>query len=311
MMMMMTSMRPTADKVTGRAAAYVAIFLVYVSLSTLHSANAWRNDRRPKFFGDKVPVKMLNPVHQSTQKKIVMYHNFFRSRVHPPAADMLAMTWHGEAARDAQRWADQCQFLIHDNVTGRWVDDFGSCGQNIFVSTHQVPWMFATKTWFLEKHNFTYGSPQNNLFEVGHYTQMVWAATHKVGCGFTKCPYRPDKRSRTTKRSGGRSSIKHPKYFYNYVCNYCPIGNYMERLGRPYKKGPSCGRCKGSCKLRKLCTNSCSYADLWVNCRELNTTWNQWLCHNNSKEGLDRKKHCRATCECTGKIYTQLGRIKA
>lgn len=45
----------------------------------------------PKFFGDKVPVKMLNPVHQSTQKKIVMYHNFFRSRVHPPAADMLAM----------------------------------------------------------------------------------------------------------------------------------------------------------------------------------------------------------------------------
>ena len=45
----------------------------------------------PKFFGDKVPVKKLDPIHQSTQKKIVMYHNFFRSRVHPPAADMLAM----------------------------------------------------------------------------------------------------------------------------------------------------------------------------------------------------------------------------
>lgn len=84
----------------------------------------------------------------------------------------------------------------------------------------------------------------------------------------------------------------------------------MERLGRPYKKGPSCGRCKGSCKLRKLCTNSCSYADLWVNCRELNKTWNQWLCNTNSKEGEERKRHCRATCDCHGKIYTQLGRIK-
>lgn len=38
-----------------------------------------------------MPVKLLNPAHHSTQKKIVMYHNYFRSRVHPPAADMLAM----------------------------------------------------------------------------------------------------------------------------------------------------------------------------------------------------------------------------
>ena len=79
--------------------------------------------------------------------------------------------------------------------------------------------MFAIKTWFLEKHNFTYGSALNNLFEVGHYTQMVWAATHKVGCGFAKCPLKPDKRA-VGKHS--RSS-KQPKYFYNYVCNYCPM----------------------------------------------------------------------------------------
>lgn len=42
LMMMMTT--TTTDKVTCRMAAYVAIFLV--SLSTLHSASAWRNDRR-------------------------------------------------------------------------------------------------------------------------------------------------------------------------------------------------------------------------------------------------------------------------
>jgi hypothetical protein len=50
MMMMATTMRATTDKVTCRTAAYVAIFLVYVSLSTLHSASAWRNDRRKFFF---------------------------------------------------------------------------------------------------------------------------------------------------------------------------------------------------------------------------------------------------------------------
>lgn len=85
-------------------------------------------------------------------------------------------------------------------------------------STHR---MFATKTWFLEKHNFTYGSAVNNLFEVGHYTQMVWAATHKVGCGFTKCPFKPDRRFISVNKKSHHH--KHPKYFYNYVCNYCPM----------------------------------------------------------------------------------------
>ena len=49
------------------------------------------HNEEPKYYGSKVPVELLNPAHRSTQRKIVMYHNFFRSRVHPPAADMLAM----------------------------------------------------------------------------------------------------------------------------------------------------------------------------------------------------------------------------
>jgi hypothetical protein len=66
---------------------------------------------------------------------------------------------------------------------------------------------FAIKTWFLERHDFTYGSSQNNLYMVGHYTQLVWATTHKVGCGFQKCE---------------RGGLK-GKTYYNYVCNYCPM----------------------------------------------------------------------------------------
>lgn len=67
--------------------------------------------------------------------------------------------------------------------------------------------LFAMHSWFVERHNFTYGSNLNNLYVVGHYTQMVNAATHKVGCGFTRC------------KSGGPRG----KPFYNYVCNYCPM----------------------------------------------------------------------------------------
>ena len=42
--------------------------------------------------------------------------------------------------------------------------------------------LFAIKTWWLEKDFFHYGKhTHNNLTLVGHYTQMVWAATHRYG----------------------------------------------------------------------------------------------------------------------------------
>lgn len=69
--------------------------------------------------------------------------------------------------------------------------------------------LFAIKTWYLEKDNFTYESNNNDLKEVGHYAQMVWAATHQVGCGIARC-YRK-----------GKNEIG--KVYYNYVCNYCPM----------------------------------------------------------------------------------------
>lgn len=69
---------------------------------------------------------------------------------------------------------------------------------------------FAIETWWLEKKDFTYGKP-NNLTITGHYTQLVWAATHEVGCGIAKCYHH------------GNYQKTKAKLFYNYVCNYCPM----------------------------------------------------------------------------------------
>lgn len=66
--------------------------------------------------------------------------------------------------------------------------------------------LFVLKTWFAEKDNFTYGGQNNELEDIGHYTQMVWASTHKLGCAFKKC------------KTGGPKN----KLYYSYVCNYCP-----------------------------------------------------------------------------------------
>ncbi|KAF6026089.1 CRISP3 [Bugula neritina] len=53
------------------------------------------------------------------------------------------------------------------------------------------------------------------LHAVGHYTQMVWAETTRIGCGVQTC--------------NGSTPF--------YVCNYGPSGNQADRIYEPYKLG--------------------------------------------------------------------------
>ncbi len=54
----------------------------------------------------------------------------------------------------------------------------------------------------------------------------------------------------------------------------------------------------------QLCTNSCHVADRYTNCDDMVAQWPNWICNSrNTTEGLDRFKHCLATCLCRGKIY--------
>ena len=66
----------------------------------------------------------------------------------------------------AQSYAEECRGLSHSSSAGRWTKRFGSCGENIFIATHKVPWHFAIKSWFSEKDLFNYGCGGNNLTQV-------------------------------------------------------------------------------------------------------------------------------------------------
>ncbi|KAH7691340.1 venom allergen-like protein vap-2, partial [Aphelenchoides avenae] len=56
---------------------------------------------------------------------------------------------------------------------------------------------------------------------IGHWSQMAWAKTVKLGCGVKSCP--------------GVGTI--------VVCNYSPAGNYLNQL--IYKAGTPCSACSG------------------------------------------------------------------
>ncbi|XP_043526193.1 cysteine-rich venom protein Cau1-like [Frieseomelitta varia] len=207
---------------------------------------------------------------------------------------MLLQKWHPGLAKSAQRWANRCLGLVHDNATGLYLDGFGQSGQNIFITTRRTLWTFPIRMWYMEYKDYKFGDDEgNDLHEIGHYTQIAWATTHLVGCGVSHC-------------TGGKGPLG--KDFFMYVCNYAPSGNYKGRLGHPYVPGKPCSMCKDHCsRNNKLCTNACYYTDLWSNCAELARTFRSWVCETNTNEGRERRKFCGATCNCNDKIYYHHG----
>ncbi|XP_023939149.2 serotriflin [Bicyclus anynana] len=250
-----------------RTLLWIHLFIIFDVIVQLQSVTPWGN--KQLFPPSKIPDDGLSPRRSVVRRKIILYHNFFRTKVRPTASNMLLMSWHPLAAQKAQKYAEQCIFLQHNDPKENAVPYLGNCGQNIFVSSHKTPWFFALKSWFLEYQNFTYGAPVRNFKAVGHYTQMVWATSHKVGCGVAHC-------------AGGPWG-----QFYNYVCHYCPGGNYDTMIQYPYKMGKPCGDCPNDCISDTLCANSCPVKDFYSNCDSLVHV-----------PGYCKRGMCNATCSC-------------
>ncbi|CAL4152723.1 unnamed protein product, partial [Meganyctiphanes norvegica] len=171
---------------------------------------------------------------------IVFHHNWYKARVangqegrQPRGANMRQMEWDVELARKAQDHADQCVFA-HDNQNTRRVGRF-KVGQNLFTSStsnldSEIEWARAMKEWYDEVDDFSPRSIDPFQFNsaLGHYTQMVWADTHKVGCGYTF--YRE---GGWAFRGGWHTKL--------YTCNYGPAGNIWQLP--MYRRGSPCSAC--------------------------------------------------------------------
>ncbi|XP_052827613.1 cysteine-rich venom protein Mr30-like [Octopus bimaculoides] len=81
-------------------------------------------------------------------------------------------------------------------------------------------WTDVVGGWYADIKEFTYNA-SNAFQKVGHYTQIVWANTATIGCGFADCK--------------GQGKM--------FVCNYGPAGNAHDTYNLPYKS------CKGPTKL--------------------------------------------------------------
>ena len=189
---------------------------------------------------------------------IVREHNILRNRIAsggeretfkiPPASNMLEMVWDDELADIAMNHALQCSFE-HDCSSCREVDNF-QVGQNLYQ--RRTSWLNPVANWTKAIHAFydeiSY-TPSNILSKFknglyGHFTQMVWAKTWRIGCGY----------------SAYAINDTQFKIEELYVCNYGPAGNVRNQ--RVYAKGKGATRCPINTSPSKNQSSLCAPNDL-------------------------------------------------
>ncbi|KEQ85800.1 PR-1-like protein [Aureobasidium pullulans EXF-150] len=143
------------------------------------------------------------------QQRVVDHHNVHRANHSAPA-----LTWDTDLANTAAKIAATCVYAHSMDVNG------GGYGQNIAagVEANNVSAVITELFYNGEVGYFNnlYGqaNPDMTNFEKwGHFSQLVWKGTTKVGCATQYC-------------SGGLANVGQYVSPHFTVCNYGSPGNY-------------------------------------------------------------------------------------
>jgi len=137
---------------------------------------------------------------------------------------MLEMVWDDEVAARAQAWADACIY-DHDADSNRKTSKFSYVGQNLVFYSYsakkaKIDLSEMVKYLYDEVDLYRGASAPVTRYQdngqTGHYTQIAWATSYALGCGFK------------VYMEGGM-------YSYQLTCNYGPGGNFVG--DKMYTKG--------------------------------------------------------------------------
>ncbi|XP_047405755.1 glioma pathogenesis-related protein 1 [Sciurus carolinensis] len=180
-------------------------------------------------------------------KECVRIHNKFRSEEGSVDSGFecqirdFKLTWDPALAKIAKAWAKTCQFKHNPQLKSHHSlhPNFTSLGENIWTGSIQLfSESSAISNWYDEIQDYDFNTRRCTKV-CGHYTQVVWANSYKVGCAVQFCP-----------RVSGFESLSNGAHF---ICNYGPAGNYPTW---PYKKGGTCSACSPDDEcLENLCVN--------------------------------------------------------
>ncbi|CAD5230361.1 unnamed protein product [Bursaphelenchus okinawaensis] len=145
---------------------------------------------------------------------------------------MHELVWDTDLETKADQWAQACNFNHPSTI---------KYGQNLNAVDPPISadeaLQGAVSDWWNEKDEY----PANVTFtfgiNTGHFTQVAWAATSKIGCAIQNC-------------TNGQELFGVDNWTFT-VCDYMSAGNYLSQ--DIYKSGEACSACNSKSCNDGLC----------------------------------------------------------
>jgi len=169
---------------------------------------------------------------EADKQALLTAHNDHRSATalgntesQPMATDMHEMVWDEDLAVSSKAHADLCVF---EHGQGSFGENLYAAGSTVDNVDNIDKLKAGIQEWFNEYEAYDYDGHQCS--EVcGHYTQVVWASSTSMGCGYAECGPFPD------------------NFYQVYlVCRYSPPGNYVGV--RPYTLANNAAEIASECE---------------------------------------------------------------
>jgi hypothetical protein len=135
-----------------------------------------------------------NPLLQAQIDAFVAAHNAARSGpLNPtPSPALPPVSWDAVLADVAYNYLSQCQGTTLVDHNANRTTDYAALGgtdyvgENIYATTGTAVPGDAVSDWMSEASSFDYAT--DDLSTAGHYTQVVWRASVRIGCAIVDCP---------------------------------------------------------------------------------------------------------------------------
>ena len=204
-------------------------------------------------------------LHNQTRSEVALNQFEGASGLLPAASNMIRLAWDDKLEQVAQDYADRCVFqhngargeqynaLNPTDINGQPFARAVSVGENLAASgssnltqASMAQAASGIRNWVEEGRSYSFGEFGVNDFcsarTCGHFTQVIWASSHKVGCAVNYC------RAGTVFERFASTIL---------VCNYAPAGNFLRRT--PYASTPSAEDvCTTSPAAQSQCSNGLS-----------------------------------------------------